>query len=143
MTDIQLECKKGPLLIRISAKTFEEIKDLIDDAIDLLKIADAKFEETHFETRMKPEELREFEGIPQITSPGSISDAISQLMASDWGKTPRSLSDIMDALETNAIFYNKKSVTVTLSRMTKSNILRRIKRPEGYHYVPGKALKRS
>lgn len=135
MSEFQIELKKGPLLIRIVGTTIQEISDAFDDALVFLEEAEKKL--TNLERDSTIEGLKELDGIPTLKNPGSIREAVSQLMTSDWGKTPKTLGEILDAMETNAVFYPKSSVSSELSRMTRSGILRRIRTAQGFRYISG------
>jgi hypothetical protein len=75
---------------------------------------------------------------PMISGATSCREAIAKLFASDWGRTPRTLREIIDAMKLNAIYYSDTNVAVELNRMTRLGILRRIKDKKGYKYVSAK-----
>jgi hypothetical protein len=77
---------------------------------------------------------------PPLSGVTSCREAIAKLFASDWGKKPRNLSQIIDAMELNAIYYSKQAVAVELKRMTQLGILRRLRTAEGFAYVSGKPV---
>jgi hypothetical protein len=137
MVEFQIEFKKGALTIRLTGESTTEIISSLDDALKLFEKADKKLERISVSKKRESEDLKELEGIPTLQSPESIRDAVSQLMASDWGKTPRTMTEIMNAMEVNAIYYPKSSVSSSLTKMTKSGLLRRIRSPQGYKYVSG------
>ena len=136
MTDIQLEFSKGIVTIRVTGSSIQAITDVLDDAIELLKDAEDKLSKSGVTHTTEAIDLE----IPEIISPSSLRDAISQLFVAHWGKTPRALGDIMNALQINAVHYTKQSVARELSRMIRSGILRRMKKPQGYVYLPGPKL---
>lgn len=137
MVEFQIEFKKGALSIRLIGESYTELISALDDAIELFKKADKKLEPFDLVKQPESEELRELKGIPPLLNPSSMREAISELMTSDWGKTPRTFGEIMDAMETNAVFYSKSSVSSELSRMTRSGLLRRMQSAQGYKYVSG------
>lgn len=137
MVDFQIEVKKGSLSIRLSGTSATELLSAFDDALDLFKIAEGKLAKLEMKTRPESEELKELEGIPTLKNPDSIRDAISQLMATEWGRTPRTLSEIVDVMEISAVYYSRKSVSSSLSKMTRSGLLRRMQSSQGYKYVSG------
>lgn len=73
--------------------------------------------------------------IPSIGTPTSARDGVLRLLSSSWGRRPKNLAEIMDALEVNAIYYPKATVAAELNRMTASGILRRMRTKSGYAYV--------
>ena len=137
MVDFQIELKKGPITIRLSGTSTPDLIAAIDDALSMIKTIEEKTPTLEASSLPLTEELLKLKGMPKLQNPTSIRDAISQLMASKWGKTPRVLGEIMAAMETNAVFYPKRSVTSELSRMTRSGLLRRLQSPKGYRYVSG------
>jgi len=73
---------------------------------------------------------------PPIPQTNSCSDAVFQLLATDWGREkPRALNDITTALEANALHYPVATIAKTLERLVRRNKLRRWKTEEGYVYV--------
>ena len=75
------------------------------------------------------------EALPTIPRPAGPSDAIINLLSTEWGRAPRTWQEINEALVTNAIYYSKGSITGTLTNLTKKNKLRRIRTEKGYGYV--------
>ncbi len=75
------------------------------------------------------------EAPPTIPRPSGPSDAIINLLSTEWGRTPRIWQEINEALVTNAIYYSKGSITGTLTNLTKKNRLRRMRTEKGYGYV--------
>ena len=75
---------------------------------------------------------------PQLSGITSCREGIAKLFASNWGKKPRTLRQIIDAMKLNAIYYPDQNVAVELKRMTQVGILRRLRTKEGFAYVSGK-----
>lgn len=72
--------------------------------------------ETQIPTPVIPADLRQ-----QFTT------SVDFLLSSDWGKVPRIVAEIQDALKTNAINRDAKFISATLINMVKRNRIRRIK----------------
>jgi len=72
---------------------------------------------------------------PTITSPGSLGDAITKLLDTNWGKKPRTMREIMEALEVNAIYFPRNVTAAELNRLTRSTRLRRFKTDRGFVYT--------
>jgi len=73
---------------------------------------------------------------PPLGKPASLGEALRVLMAeSGWGREPRTLAEIMTALETSGIYYKKAAVATTLVTLVKSNVLRRLGSRGSYKYV--------
>ncbi len=64
----------------------------------------------------------------------SLNDLVSKLFSDPWGKSPRKLSEVREALQSYGLNYPKQSVAVALLRLAKSSRIRRFK-AEGGEYV--------
>jgi hypothetical protein len=64
----------------------------------------------------------------------SLSDVISKFFADSWGRNPRKLMEVREALQSYGLNYPKQSVAVALLRLAKSSKIRRFK-GEGGEYV--------
>ncbi len=64
----------------------------------------------------------------------SLSDVISKFFSDSWGRSPRKLMEVRDALQSYGLNYPKQSVAVALLRLAKGSKLRRFK-GEGGEYV--------
>ncbi|HIE37434.1 TPA: hypothetical protein EYP83_04615 [Candidatus Geothermarchaeota archaeon] len=72
----------------------------------------------------------------EILSSDSLPDIINKIFYSGWGRTPRSLREVMDILNRYGLFYSKSTVAVTLKRLVEKGSLRRIKGKDGvFKYV--------
>lgn len=140
MTEYRLEIKKGSISVHIVGASPFEIEESLDEVISLLNRIETRIKELGVKTKITDSLIGEFDKIPHIRAPQSIRDAISQLMSSEWGKTPRTKNDIIEAMKTNAIYYRRESVATELTRMTKAGLLRRIKTNKIFSYVPGYPL---
>jgi hypothetical protein len=73
---------------------------------------------------------------PPLGKPASLGEALRVLMVeSGWGRKPRTLGEIMTALETSGIYYKTAAVATTLVTLIKSNALRRLGSRGSYKYV--------
>jgi hypothetical protein len=119
----------------------------IREAIALIPEIASKFPEGRTELRHfiapneptsspPPPEIRSASDIPSIgvEKGDSLSDIISKFFADRWGKSPRKLSEVRDALQSYGLNYPKQSVAVALLRLAKSSRIRRFK-SEGGEYV--------
>lgn len=77
--------------------------------------------------------------IPAIKSSKSTIENISSLFDTPWGKTPRTLAEIMKALEVNAVPDKIQSVNVYMRRLVQRGALRRLDKEGKYVYfkLPG------
>lgn len=104
---------------------FEGIFDLRKKALDL------------FAGQEGSEVVAGVEGqYPNIGKVESYPDAIIKLLSDpDWGKEPRTLSEIHSALATNAIHIEKMALGSTLTKLVRSNRLSRVKKDGHYAYM--------
>ncbi len=72
---------------------------------------------------------------PSIGKVSQCSSAIEAILNTEWGKIPRSISELMEAMESNEINYPKTTVSGVLYWMVQKNRLRRWKEKRGYLYV--------
>jgi len=73
---------------------------------------------------------------PKIVRTTQCGEAVQALLASDWGKTPRKIGEIREAMEANAIFFPKTTLSGVLVWLVKKGQLRRWKdKKRGYLYV--------
>lgn len=79
----------------------------------------------------QPEELPNVQMERDIQAP----DAIMSLLSTSWGNKPRNLTEMMAALEVNAIHFPKGTVAGRLTDLTRKGVLRRVKTPNGFGYV--------
>lgn len=72
----------------------------------------------------------------EIVSSDSLPEIINKIFYSGWGRSPRSLREVMDILTRYGLFYSKSTVAVTLKRLVEKGSLRRIKGKDGvFKYV--------
>ncbi len=64
----------------------------------------------------------------------SLSDVISKFFADQWGRNPKKLMEVREALQSYGLNYPKQSVAVALLRLAKGSKIRRFK-AEGGEYV--------
>lgn len=132
-----------------------EIKKLVDDAIDAVKHLDEPLRSIAFREVLQrllagqlvtsaglgeipagetPTTAEGHETIPQVTATGLV-DALMQLLGSPWGREPRTLREIEEALRINAIHYPTASIAARLAELTKRGRLRRMKKGGVLAYV--------
>jgi len=61
----------------------------------------------------------------------SLSEVISKFFSDQWGRSPRKLMEVRDALQSYGLNYPKQSVAVALLRLAKSSKIRRFKGESG------------
>jgi len=72
---------------------------------------------------------------PSISSSSSCSEAILRLLETDWGKQPRTLPELEEALKANAVHYPATTLSGVLAWLVQKNKIKRWKTDKGYVYV--------
>ncbi|MCW4035847.1 MAG: hypothetical protein NWE75_01510 [Candidatus Bathyarchaeota archaeon] len=73
---------------------------------------------------------------PKIGRTNQCGEAVVSLLSTDWGKTPRAIGELREAMEANAIFFPKTTLSGVLVWLVKKGQLRRWKdKKRGYLYV--------
>ena len=71
----------------------------------------------------------------------SLGGILSKFFIDSWGKSPRKLSDVREALQSYGLSYPKQSVAVALLRLAKASKIRRFKSEDGdYVYTVSTSL---
>jgi hypothetical protein len=125
----------------------------IREAIDLIPEVASKLPETREVRRIiapneptsapPPADVRSPSELPSVTieKGDSLSDVITKFFADQWGRSPRKLSEVRDALQSYGLNYPKQSVAVALLRLAKSSRMRRFKSDGGeYVYTASTAM---
>jgi len=73
---------------------------------------------------------------PKISRTNKCGDAVVALLTTDWGNNPRTISELREAMEANAIFFPKTTLSGVLVWLVKKGRIRRWKdKKRGYLYV--------
>jgi hypothetical protein len=115
----------------------EEVLATLDD-LDLIisKVSRAFDAEVPRPKPAKVEAGASIERYPNIARTNQCSEAVQSLLESDWGKTPRTIGELRRAMEANAIFFPKTTLSGVLVWMVKKGSLRRWKDSKrGYLYM--------
>ena len=84
----------------------------------------------------RPKEELKVLDYPKITRTNQCGEAVISLLSTDWGKTPRTIGELREAMEANAIFFPKTTLSGVLVWLVKKGELRRWKdKKRGYMYV--------
>jgi hypothetical protein len=130
MTLFSFRVKMGQREIEISG-TREEVMKAIEELPQLMETVSKAFEST----KNKEETSQTVSSVYPSISASGCSEAILQLLASDWGKQPRSLPELGEALKANAVYYPSTTVSGVLSWLLRKNKIKRWKTDKGYVYV--------
>ena len=115
----------------------EEVLTTLDD-LDLIisKVSKAFNAEVPHAKPVKAETRASIEKYPNISRTNQCSEAVVSLLESEWGKTPRAIGELRKAMEANAIFFPKTTLSGVLVWMVKKGSLRRWKdNKRGYLYM--------
>jgi hypothetical protein len=69
--------------------------------------------------------------VVSIEKGDSLSDVISKFFSDGWGRSPRKLMEVREALQSYGLNYPKQSVAVALLRLAKGSRIRRFKGESG------------
>jgi hypothetical protein len=111
--------RKGEILIE--AETLEELNALLDKLFES--------GETQAISR------RMASATPVLSAGLGCSEAIKTLLTCEWGKQPKSMAEIKNALEANALYFSKGTLSGTLSFLTKQGTIRRFKKMGKWVYI--------
>ena len=118
----------------------EEVLSTLDELSNIVgKVTNA----FHVERLVLPETLERTEveaasllDIPKISRTSKCGDAVVALLTTDWGNSPRTISELREAMEANAIFFPKTTLSGVLVWLVKKGRIRRWKdKKKGYLYV--------
>ena len=120
-------------------QTIEKLPELMKNVSEAFKNIRVKASIVSV-TAPKEGEKAKLRGIPlpypQISKAESCSKAVLKLLESDWGRwRPRTLRELSEALEANAIHYPISTLSGVLNRLVKQGHVRRWKTEEGYVYI--------
>ena len=138
-TPFRLKVKIGEMEVELGGEKQEVLSTLNDlkEIVDKVTIA--------FDGGPRPEarlvepataEAAEFLKYPKIPRTNQCSEAVVSLLSTDWGKTPRPIGQLREAMEANAVFFPKTTLSGVLVWLVKKGQLRRWKdKKRGYLYV--------
>ncbi len=115
--------------------TKEEVMSTLDDLESIVEKVSIAFKEKAAIGKVKKKKNGDVE-YPKIQHTTQCSEAITSLLETEWGKTPRQIGELREAMEANAIFFPKSTISGVLSWLIKKGTLRRWKdKKRGYLYV--------
>jgi hypothetical protein len=73
---------------------------------------------------------------PKISRTNQCGEAVISLLHTSWGYTPRTMGELREAMEANAIYFPKTTLSGVLVWLVKKGSIRRWKdKKRGYLYV--------
>jgi hypothetical protein len=132
--------KDGYIEVRLSIKGNEiELKGRSEDVRDFLNILLPIIQESQGKRGEESVEGDKADELPsiQVSEKEPVSEIILKLFSTSWAKKPRSLSEIIEALNNLGLYFQKSTVAVNLKRLVQRGKLRRLKSKDGaFLYVP-------
>ncbi|MCK4884590.1 hypothetical protein KAS24_00840 [Candidatus Bathyarchaeota archaeon] len=122
--------KIGQREIEISG-TREEVMKTVEELPQLMETVSKAFESTK---TGKETEQPAGSAYPSVSASG-CSEAVLQLLRSDWGRHPRGLTELGEALKANAVHYPSTTLSGVLAWLVRKNKIKRWKTDKGYVYV--------
>jgi len=137
-----------PITLKIKRKGFEVIVQgdiptitrQLDALSEFIETLDEKLhveaEKVEVEKPPSPQELSSVStsDIPMIKPSKSTTENIVSIFQTPWGRQPRTLAEVIKALETNAVPDTPEKVSVYLARLVKKGFLRRIEKDGKWAY---------
>ena len=141
--EIRLKVKVGSNEVEIetSIKTIREVIDLIPIILEKISTNDTSVknkDDSKLESFLQvSEEQKSLESRSQsfpeikVEKNDSLGTIITKMFREAWGKQPRRLSQVKDALDARGLIYPRQSVAVSLLRLAQSGRLRRFRGEDG------------
>jgi len=116
-----------------------EVLSVLDELPSIVEKVSASFQVesvVHKQRLKKQQENTKSDALPQIPRTTQCSEAVTSLLANNWGKTPRTISELREAMDANAVFFPKTTLSGVLVWLVKKGTVRRYKdKKRGYLYT--------
>jgi hypothetical protein len=137
----RLKVRIGDMEVELGGER-EDVLETLED-LDLIvdKVSNAFNAELSVGKRAQKKQENEspVKKFPTIDRTSQCSEAVESLLATEWGKKPRAIGELREAMEANAVFFPKTTLSGVLVWMVKKGTLRRWKdKKRGYQYVLNK-----
>jgi hypothetical protein len=134
----RLKVRIGEMEVELGGEKAEVISTL-DDLAPIIEKVSSAFQESaghRLRSRKAPEGAPIPNALPQIPRTTQCSEAVTSLLSNEWGKTPRTIAELREAMEANAIFFPKTTLSGVLVWLVKRGTVRRYKdKKRGYLYT--------
>lgn len=121
----------------------EEVISTLDDLNGIVeKVSEAFKVENRTPSRKVEQPKAKSQPImfPRIPRTSQCGEAVVALLSTEWGRTPRTISELREAMEANAVFFPKTTLSGVLVWLVKKGKIRRWKdKRRGYLYVLNEA----
>lgn len=132
----RLKVRIGNMEVELGGERAEVLSTLDDLDLIVEKVSKAFSAEAPRTRVPRAEPQASIEMFPNIQRTSQCSEAVQGLLESEWGKTPRTIGELRRAMEANAIYFPKTTLSGVLVWMVKKGSLRRWKdRKRGYLYM--------
>lgn len=119
-------------------KELDALAEFTDIVTQKMELPEENISEQESETEpaLTPEDIAKVStsDIPAIKASKKTIDSLESLFSTPWGRTPRTVAEVMKALEVNAVFDRVSSVNVYLTRLVQRGKLRRIEKEGKWVY---------
>ncbi len=138
-TPFRLKIKIGEMEVELGGDK-QEVLSTLDDLKEIVDKVTIAFDGGPRPEAwlVKPAIAEDVESLkyPKIPRTNQCSEAVVSLLSTDWGKTPRRIGQLREAMEANAVFFPKTTLSGVLVWLVKKGQLRRWKdKKRGYLYV--------
>lgn len=134
----RLKVRIGEMEIELGGEKAEVLATL-DELPKIIEKVMMSFPIEASATKQRPKkqaENHESESLPQIPRTTQCSEAVTALLSDPWGKTPRTIAELREAMEANAVFFPKTTLSGVLVWLVKKGTVRRYKdKKRGYLYT--------
>jgi hypothetical protein len=132
---LRVSVKIGDFQIELDGTHGNVISLMEKPLFDFIKELQKTIGEMPSMTELTPEVATEGEIIPPLGRPATNIEALSLLFKSDWGRKPKPLPQVMNALEANGLYYKTAGVAKALVDLVKRKEIRRLGTRGNYQYV--------
>jgi hypothetical protein len=137
-TPFNVKIRIGEAEVEIGGKR-EDVLESLQELDKLVELVREAFNIEKEEKKSKSKNKIDPTQFPKIPRTNQCSEAVLSLLQTDWGKAPRTIGELREGMEANAVFFPKTTLSGVLVWLTKKGDLRRWKDPKrGYHYVINK-----
>jgi hypothetical protein len=137
----RLRVRIGDMEVELGGEK-SEVLSTLDELDEIVGKVSVAFDEENWVKQVKAEKPKEEIAPldhPKIERTSQCGEAVVSLLTTDWGKTPRTIGELREAMEANAIFFPKTTLSGVLVWLVKKGRLRRWKdKKRGYLYVISK-----
>jgi hypothetical protein len=137
-TPFNVKIRIGEAEVEIGGKR-EDVLESLQELDKLVELVREAFNIEKEDKKSKSKNKIDPTQFPKIPRTNQCSEAVLSLLQTDWGKAPRTIGELREGMEANAVFFPKTTLSGVLVWLTKKGDLRRWKDPKrGYHYVINK-----